>query len=69
VDGIGTLARLIFVGRKPGRTEVRLVRLELVDGSGEIIPADPVPLRLNVLAAGSFPPGTLPAIPPPPARR
>ncbi len=69
VDGIGTLARLIFVGRNPGRTEVHLVRLQLFDPEGKELASQAVPMRLNVLPAGSIPPGARPQVVPSPPPR
>jgi hypothetical protein len=50
VDGIGTLARLIFRGRTAGVTRIEIVRLKLFDADLNELPVNPVPLRLTVLS-------------------
>ncbi len=48
VDGIGTLARLIFKGLSEGSTEIQLVRLQLFAEDGSLIPSRPYPVRMTV---------------------
>lgn len=49
VDGIGTLARLIFKGRTRGASRIDLVRLHLYDVQGQEISTDPRGVRLTVV--------------------
>ena len=49
VDGVGTLARLIFRGRNAGATRIQVIRLKLRDPDGEEIPSFAVPVRLTVM--------------------
>ena len=49
VDGVGTLARLVFRGRVEGRTDVSVVRLRLQDPEGVELPSNQVPVNIMVL--------------------
>lgn len=49
VDGVGTLARLVFRGRSEGRTDVNVVRLRLQDPEGVELPSVQVPVNIMVL--------------------
>jgi len=49
VDGVGTLARLVFRGLVEGRTDVNVVRLQLRDSEGAMMPSQEVPINIMVL--------------------
>jgi hypothetical protein len=48
VDGVGTLARLIFRGMARGATRIDIVRLKLFDADLNEMVTNPVPVRLTV---------------------
>jgi hypothetical protein len=51
VDGIGTLARLVFRGMTEGATRIEIVRLKLFDADLNEMATNPVPIRLTVMPA------------------
>jgi len=51
VDGIGTLARLVFRGRTAGATRIEIVRLKLFDADLNEMATNSVPIRLTVMPA------------------
>jgi hypothetical protein len=57
VDGIGTLARLIFRGMAEGSTTIELARLKLYDVDLKEMPTQAVPMRLTVLPEKARAPG------------
>jgi hypothetical protein len=50
VDGIGTLARLVLRPHAVGDTDIRLVRLELKDAEGKVIPSEGHAVHVTVVA-------------------
>ena len=51
VDGVGTLARLVFRGITAGATRIEIVRLKLFDADLNEMATNPVPIRLTVTPA------------------